>query len=145
MIKEMLENYMDYIADIKTKQNELKKIELERENPSVSSPNYEINGDIRPQGFVSSKLEKESIKNIDKERILLKEIDELQSRIEMLNSLINTLSDYHRQLIELRYKYNKKDIQIATIVFRGKKAVNKQINKAIGLLEEKYKKFLKSS
>ena len=143
MIKEMLENYMSYKAEIKAKEHLIKKIEFEE--VSISSPNLEVNGDIRPKGFVSSNLENKVIKNVDKVNILKKEINELQAKIDMLDSLINTLSDYHRQIIELKYKYNKSAQQIGTIVYRGKRAINKQLKIALALLDKKYKEFLESS
>lgn len=46
-IKELLENYNNYLAQIKSKEYEIKKMELEE--VSVSGSNFEVNGDIRPK------------------------------------------------------------------------------------------------
>lgn len=142
MIKEMLENYMNYKAEIKTIEYQIKKMELDA---GVSGSNFAINGDIRPQGYMVLNTENKIIKNADRIKSLEKQKNELQAKIEMIDSLINTLSDYHRQILELKYKYNKSERQIGIIVYRGKRAINKQLKIALKLLDEKYKEFLKSS
>ncbi len=142
-IKKELENYNNYLAEIKTIEYKIKK--LEKEEVAISGANFEVNGDIKGKGYKASNTENKIIKNVDKIELLKKQKEELEAKINMLDSLINTLSDYHRQIIELKYKYNKTDLQIGTIVYRGKRAVNKQLKKAILILDEKYKEFLKSS
>jgi len=136
MIKELLENYNNYTAEIKTKEHLIKKIELEE--VTISGTNFEINGDIRQKGYMSSTIENKLIKRQDKILILKKEIEEIRSKITMIDSYINTLDDYYKRLIELRYKYNKKPAQIAVIVYRGKRAVNIALNNAIKELDKKY-------
>ena len=143
MIKEMLVNYMNYKSEIKTIEHEIAKIELEE--VSISGSNFAINGDIKPKGFMTSNIENKVVKNVDRLKLLEKKKNELETKINMLDSIINTLNDYHRQIIELKYKYNKSELQIGTIVYRGKRAVNKAIKKAEEKLEEKYKEFLESS
>lgn len=141
MIKEMLENYMDYKAEIKTIEYQIKKIELEE--VSISGANFQVNGDIRPQGYMASNTENKIIKNADRVRLLEKQKDELQAKIEMIDSLINTLSDYHREITELKYKYNKTNSQIATIMKREERTIRKALLKILNILEEKYESSVK--
>lgn len=143
MIKEMLENYMNYKAEIKNIDYTIKKIELDE--ISISGSNYSVNGDIRPKGYMSSNTENKVIKNVDRIKLLEKQKSELEAKIEMLDGLINTLSDYHREIVDLKYKYNKNNNQIATIMKREERTIRKAIKKILNILEEKYKEFLKSS
>ena len=143
MIKEMLENYMNFKAEIKNIEYNIKKIELDE--VSISGSNYSVNGDIKPKGYMSSNTENKIIKNVDRIKLLEKQKNELEAKIEMIDGLINTLSDYHREIIDLKYKYNKNNNQIATIMKREERTIRKAIKKILNILDEKYKEFLKSS
>lgn len=87
-----------------------------------------------------SNAEVKVIKKQDKILILKKEIEMLKAKIEMLDSYINTLKEEYKRVIELRYKYNKTDLEISSIINITKRAVNKRINRALKELETKYKK-----
>lgn len=144
-IKEELENYNNYLAEIKAKKYSIKKLELEE--VTISGSNFSINGDIKPKGYMSSNVEKKVIDNTDKINRFKKEIEELQAKIEMIDGFINILNDDHRRVIELRYKYNKSDLQISKIISLTKRAVNKRANIALKILEKEYnnKVYLKST
>lgn len=144
-IKEELENYNNYLAEIKAKKYSIKKLELEE--VTISGSNFSINGDIKPKGYMSSNVEKKVIDNTDKINRFKKEIEELQAKIEMIDGFINILNDDHRRVIELRYKYNKSDLQISKIINLTKRAVNKRANIALKILEKEYnnKVYLKST
>ena len=139
-MKDLLENYMNFQAEIKTKEHEIKKIELEE--IKISSSNFKINGDIRPKGYMTSNMVNNIAKNIDRITKLKKEIDELKLKISMIDCMINTLNDYHKKIIELKYKYNKKNSQIATIMEREERTIRKVLEKVINILDEKYNKFV---
>lgn len=144
-IKEELENYNNYLAEIKAQKYSIKKLELEE--VTISGSNFSINGDIKPKGYMSSNVEKKVIDNTDKINRFKKEIEELQAKIEMIDGFINILNDDHRRVIELRYKYNKSDLQISKIINLTKRAVNKRANIALKILEKEYnnKVYLKST
>jgi DNA-directed RNA polymerase specialized sigma subunit len=144
-IKEELENYNNYLAEIKVKKYSIKKLELEE--VTISGSNFSINGDIKPKGYMSSNVEKKVIDNTDKINRFKKEIEKLQAKIEMIDGFINILNDDHRRVIELRYKYNKSDLQISKIINLTKRAVNKRANIALKILEKQYnnKVYLKST
>ena len=138
IIEDMLENYNEYLAQMKTIDHEIAKIELEE--VSISGSNFAINGDIRPKGYMASNTENKVIKNVDRIKLLEKQKKELKAKVEMIDSLLNTLDDYHKEIIELRYKENKKPLQIASILYRTKRAINKELRFALDELDEKYKK-----
>lgn len=142
-IKIMLENYMNYKADIKAIEYKIKK--LEKEEVTVGSPNFGINGDIKPKGYMMSNTENMIVKNVDDIKLLEKQKEELQAKIEMIDSLINTLNDYHRQIVNLKYKYNKPDAQIAVIMKREERTIRYALKKIILILNKKYIDFLNIS
>lgn len=137
MIKEMLENYMDYKAEIKTIEYRIKKIELEE--VSISGANFQVNGDIRPQGYMASNTENKIIKNADRVRLLEKQKDELQAKIEMIDSLINTLKYSDRNLIKMLY-IEKKDISIiCNVLNRESNSIYNSVSRIISDIEKIYK------
>lgn len=142
-IEDLLNGYNDYEAEIKTKEHLINKIELEE--IKINGSNFEINGDIRPKGYMTSNLENKVIKRQDEILVLKKEIEELKSKIALVEGLINTLSDYHREIADLKYKYNKNDNQIATIMKREERTIRYANKKILKILEEKYNNFLKIS
>lgn len=142
-IETLLNNYNDYKAEIKTKQLLINKIELE--DIKINGSNFEINGDIRPKGYMTSNVENKIIKRQDEILVLKKEINELELKIEVIENLINTLSDYHREIADLKYKYNKSDSQIATIMKREERTIRYANKKILKILGEKYNNFLKIS
>ena len=140
-VKEMLENYNNYLAEIKTKEYAIKKLELEE--VSVSASNFAVNGDIRPKGYMSSNTERKVINNTDKIAKLRKEIEELKAKIEMLDSLLNTLNSFNKRLLELRYKNNLSLESIAGDCGRSVKSIQrtlanciKKLNKKSGIIGE---------
>ena len=142
-VEELLNNYNDYKAEIKTKQLLINKIELEE--VKINGSNFEINGDIKPKGYMTSNVENKIIKRQDEILVLKKEIKEIELKIEVIENLINTLSDYHREIADLKYKYNKSDSQIATIMKREERTIRYANKKILKILGEKYDNFLKIS
>ena len=90
-----------------------------------------------------SNIEKKVIDNTDKINRLKKEIEKLQAKIDMIDSMINILSDYHREIVDLIYKYNKTNSQIATIMKREERTIRKALKKIISILDEKYESSVK--
>lgn len=140
-IKEELEKYNDYISDIK--KIESKIANLKYEEVSIAGSNFNINGDIKPKGYMTSNIEKKVINNTDKIVELEAKKDKVKKHIDYLDSLINTLSDYHREITDLKYKYNKTNSQIATIMKREERTIRKALKKIISILDEKYESSVK--
>lgn len=137
MIKEMLENYNIYTSEIGVKENKIKKLELEEIGTSGS--NFEVNGDIRPQGYMSSNIEKKIIDNTDKINKLKAEIEELRSRINMVDGLIKILKPFNQRIIEMRFKAKLSLESIAGDIDRDVPSVSRTINNCILKMEEIYK------
>ena len=74
---------------------------------------------------MSSNIEKKLINNADRIKELEAKKDKIKAHIDYLDSLINTLDDYHKKIIELKYKYNKTSLQVATMLYRTKRNINK--------------------
>lgn len=89
---------------------------------------------------MNSNIERKVINNIDKIKEFEAQKVKIQAHIDYLDSLINTLDDYHKRIIELKYKYNKTSLQVATILYRTKRNINKELKKSLEELQGKYKK-----
>ncbi len=137
-IREELEKYNDYKSDIRRIDRDIANLKLEE--VTISGSNFEVNGDIKPKGFMSSNVEKKVINNADKIKELEAQKNKIQAHIDYLDSLINTLDDYHRRIIELKYKYNKTSLQVATILYRTKRNINKELKNSLEILQVKYEK-----
>lgn len=133
-MKELLENYNNYLAEIKTKNHIIKKLELEE--VTISGSNFEVNGDIRPKGYMSSNTEKKIIDNADKINKLKKEIEELQAKIDMINELIKTLIPFNQRIIEMRFKAKLSLESIAGDIGRDVPSVSRTINNCILKMEK---------
>lgn len=90
-----------------------------------------------------SSLENKTVSKVDKLTLLQKQKNELEAKIEMIDGYINTLSDYHREILDLKYKYNKNISQIATIMKREERTIRKALKKIIIILQQKYESSVK--
>ena len=138
MIKEMLENYMKYKAEIKKIDYIIKKIELDE--ISISGSNYSVNGDIRPKGYMYSNTENKIIKNVDRIKLLEKKKNELEAKIEMIDSLINILPNYCQNAIISKFIKKNSIEEISNNIDRTQMTVRRIINKSIEIMEETYVK-----
>lgn len=134
-MKELLENYNDFLAEIKTKNHSIKKLELEE--VTISGSNFQVNGDLRPKGYMTSNLENKVIDNADKINKLKKEIEELQAKIEMIDSLLDTLNSFNKRLLELRFKRNLSLESIAGDCGRSVKSIQRTLKNCISKLDKK--------
>ena len=138
MIKELLENYNNYKVSIKAKEHLITKMELEEIN--ISGSNFEINGDIRPSGFMSSNIENKIVKRQDKIIRLKKEIEELNMKIDLIDSLINILPSYCQNVIISKFMKKNSIEEICDNTNKTKKTIHRIINKSIKIMEEIYAK-----
>ena len=134
-VKELLENYNNYLAEIKTKEYAIKKLELEE--VSISGSNFAVNGDIRPQGYMTSNTEGKIINNADRISKLRKEIDELKAKVDMIDSLLDTLNSFNKRLLELRFKRNLSLESIAGDCGRSVKSIQRTLKNCINKLDKK--------
>lgn len=137
-VRELLENYNNYLAEIKTKKYQIKKLELEE--ISINGSNFKVNGDIKPKGYMISNIENKKIDNIDKINKLKKELEELEAKIGMIDSLLNTLNSFNKRLLELRYKNILSIESIAGDIGRDVPSVSRTINNCIKKMNKIYQK-----
>lgn len=136
-MEERLLRYNEIKAEIdKLKWKIAKK---EREEVQASSPTLEVTG-IKAQGFKSSSVENQVVRNVDEINMYKKQIEELEAEIRMIDSMINTLKGVERQVIELRYKQQLKWEGIAVTISRDVSRAKAIKEIAIAKLDKIYNK-----
>lgn len=137
--KEELEGYSDILGEINSLKYKIKK--REKEVIEIGGINFEINGDIKAKGYRSNTAEN-YIVNKDKEirKIQLK-IEELEAKLKLIDTIINTLNPYNKRLIELRYKYNLSLKAIADDTERSEASICRTINNCIEKMTKKWVKW----
>lgn len=89
---------------------------------------------------MSSNIEKKAIDNTDKISRLKKEIEELQAKIDMIDSIIdNTLDDLEKQVIVLIFKKKYDKTKVAKKTYMSRANVYVILNKAIDKMDIKIK------
>lgn len=137
MIREMLENYMNYKAEIKAIEYKIKQIE--KEDISIGSSSFFVNGDIKAKGYKSSIVENKAIKNVDRVRLLEKQREELQAKIDMIDSYISILKLNNRNVV-IKFYIEKKGIkQIANEMDRTEKTIARILSESVKYLEKIYR------
>lgn len=136
-IKIMLENYNNYLVEIKTKEYAIKKLELEEIN--ISGSNFTVNGDIKPKGYMTSNIEGKVIDNTDKIAKLRKEIEELKDKIEIVNRIMNTLKYNDKQLIKMYFIEKKNAKILASILSREETSIYNSIARILKQMNKIYK------
>lgn len=132
----MLENYNNYLVEIKTKEYAIKKLELEEIN--ISGSNFTVNGDIKPKGYMTSNIEGKVIDNTDKIAKLKKEIEELKDKIEIVNRIMNTLKYNDKQLIKMYFIEKKNAKILAGILNREETSIYNSISRILRKMNKIY-------
>lgn len=134
-MKEYLENYYKYKARIKKLRIDLKK-ELNKE-AKVSGSNFEINGDIRPTGYMSNNIENQIISKTDKIKEIEDEIEELEDIIELVDEALKMLSYKERQVVEMAVMQDKDHSIVASALgYEQVNSITRIISGAIQKMEE---------
>lgn len=133
----MLENYNNYLVEIKTKEYAIKKLELEEIN--ISGSNFTVNGDIKPKGYMTSNIEGKVIDNTDEIAKLKKEIEELKDKIEIVNRIMNTLKYNDKQLIKMYFIEKKNAKILASILNREETSIYNSISRILRKMNKIYK------
>lgn len=133
----MLENYNNYLVEIKTKEYAIKKLELEEIN--ISGSNFTVNGDIKPKGYMTSNIEGKVIDNTDEIAKLKKEIEELKDKIEIVNRIMNTLKYNDKQLIKMYFIEKKNAKILASILNREETSIYNSIARILKQMNKIYK------
>lgn len=90
---------------------------------------------------MSSNVEKKVIDNTDKINRLKKEIEELQAKVDMIDSIIeNTLDDLEKEVIVLIFKKKYDKTKVAKKKYMSRANVYVVLNRAIKKMDRKIKK-----
>lgn len=131
-MKEELENYNQYKADLKKIEYELYK--ENKKEISIGGSNFEINGDIRPEGYISNNIEKQIINKSVKVSQLEDKKRELEYKIGIIDSALMTLKSTDRQAIEMRFFKKMEYNEISTKL--GITKIEQKIYNAIKKMEK---------
>lgn len=137
-MKDELEKYNDYIADIKRIERNIAK--LKREEVSIGGSNFEVNGDIKPKGYMSNTIEKKIINNADQIRNWELQKAEKQAQLNYIDSLLNTLKYDERNLLKMYYIEKKNMSIIQSVYKREADSIHKSIAIYINKLDKKYER-----
>lgn len=131
-MKEELENYNQYKADLKKIEYELYK--ENKKEISIGGSNFEINGDRRPEGYISNNIEKQIINKSVKVSQLEDKKRELEYKIGIIDSALMTLKSTDRQAIEMRFFKKMEYNEISTKL--GITKIEQKIYNAIKKMEK---------
>jgi len=131
-MKEELENYNQYKADLKKIEYELYK--ENKKEISIGGSNFEINGDRRPEGYISNNIEKQIINKSVKVSQLEDRKRELEYKIGIIDSALMTLKSTDRQAIEMRFFKKMEYNEISTKL--GITKIEQKIYNAIKKMEK---------
>ena len=134
-MKEELERYNDYKCQLKVSEKELRK--EQNKEAKISGSNFEINGDIRPKGYMSNNIENQIINKTDRIEEIEEKIADLKSRIEIIDYALKTLKNNDRIAIQMRFFDKLSYDTIAnTLNLSDRKAAQKKVTIAIENIEK---------
>lgn len=98
-MKDYLENYFAYKARIKALEIELRK--QEDNEVKISGSNFELNGDIRPTGYMTNNIENQIINKSDKTIEIEEELEELRDIVELVDLALQILNYKERKVVDM--------------------------------------------
>ena len=139
-MREELKKYNQYKIKIKILKKKLRQ--ENEEEVKISGSNFEVNGDIRPQGYMSNNIEKQIINKADRVKELEEKIIDLEERINIIDTALNTLKNNDRLAIEMYFFRGLSQEAVASTLglVDGKKAQQK-ISNAIIQMDKIFKKY----
>lgn len=139
-MREELKKYNEYKFELKILKRKLRQ--ENEEEVKISGSNFEVNGDIRPQGYMSNNIEKQIINKADKVKELEEKIIDLEERINIIDTALNTLKNNDRLAIEMYFFRGLSQEAVASTLglVDGKKAQQK-ISNAIIQMDKIFKKY----
>lgn len=139
-MREELKKYNEYKFELKILKRKLRQ--ENEEEVKISGSNFEVNGDIRPQGYMSNNIEKQIINKADRVKELEEKIIDLEERINIIDTALNTLKNNDRLAIEMYFFRGLSQEAVASTLglVDGKKAQQK-ISNAIIHMDKIFKKY----
>lgn len=143
-VENLLNNYNDYKAQVKKKENIIKRkeIEIAEYEDEIASTNLSVNGDIKAKNKVSDKIEEIILKRQKKFceiNLLEAKKNELKSKVDLVDELLKILKPEHQRMLEMKFKANLSLETIARDVGRNDtSSVSRTISDCIKKMEEIY-------
>ena len=139
-MREELKKYNEYKFELKILKRKLRQ--ENEEEVKISGSNFEVNGDIRPQGYMSNNIEKQIINKADRVKELEEKIIDLEERINIIDTALNTLKNNDRLAIEMYYFRGLSQEAVAsTLGLVDGKKVQQKISNAIIQMDKIFKKY----
>lgn len=135
-VQEVLENYNSLKASITITEGEIQ--ELENEILDCKSSN--LDGMPKPKGFVTSNIEAYVAEKQEKIEQKRRYIDRTKTKIKIVEDLVKTLKKYNQDIIDMRYYQMLSIEEIAVKKDRGYGAIQKTIDRSIGIMQKEYNK-----
>lgn len=135
-VQEVLENYNSLKASITITEGEIQ--ELENEILDCKSSN--LDGMPKPKGFVTSNIEAFVAEKQEKIEQKRRYIDRTKTKIKIVEDLVKTLKKYNQNIIDMRYYQMLSIEEIAVKKDRGYGAIQKTIDRSIGIMQKEYNK-----
>ncbi len=135
-VQEVLENYNSLKASITITEGEIQ--ELENEILDCKSSN--LDGMPKPKGFVTSNIEAFVAEKQEKIEQKQRYIDRTKTKIKIVEDLVKTLKKYNQDIIDMRYYQMLSIEEIAVKKDRGYGAIQKTIDRSIGIMQKEYNK-----
>ncbi len=135
-VQEVLENYNSLKASITITEGEIQ--ELENEILDCKSSN--LDGMPKPKGFVTSNIEAFVAEKQEKIEQKRRYIDRTKTKIKIVEDLVKTLKKYNQDIIDMRYYQMLSIEEIAVKKDRGYGAIQKTIDRSIGIMQKEYNK-----
>lgn len=135
-VQEVLENYNSLKASITITEGEIQ--ELENEILDCKSSN--LDGMPKPKGFVTSNIEAFVAEKQEKIEQKRRYIDRTKTKIKIVEDLVKTLKKYNQDIIDMRYYQMLSIEEIVVKKDRGYGAIQKTIDRSIGIMQKEYNK-----
>ncbi len=142
-MKEELKKYNEYKYTLKILRRNL-RIEQNREVNVGGGSNFEINGDIRPTGYMNNNIENQVITKTDKIKQLEAQIKDIEERIDIIDSALKTLKNNDRIAVQMRFFDRLEYDTIATTLgLASSKEAEQKIRLAVLKMDKIYKNTVK--
>ncbi len=141
-MKEELKKYNNYKYTLKVLKRKL-RIELNKE-VNIGGSNFEINGYIRPTGYMNNNIENQVITKTDKIKQLEAQIKDIEERIDIIDSALKTLKNNDRIAVQMRFFDRLEYDTIATTLgLASSKEAEQKIRLAVLKMDKIYKNTVK--
>lgn len=135
-VQDVLENYNSLRASISIVEGEIQELE----NEILDCKSSKLDGMPKPKGFASSNIENYIAEKQEKIEQKQRYIERIKTKLKIVEDLVKTLKKYNQDIIKDRF-YDMQSIEeIAVKKDRGYGAIQKTIDRSIGIMQKEYNK-----